>query len=324
MGADSVGVGNTRVAALGLADLSAGRFTIAGARAFVSGAISVLSFESGVRNKTSGSSKAIGVAVSAAALGDAGVSSIGRVRTGANAGTTNEPDTSGVFTLLVCTSYAASCRKESASAPTVEEATSAEQRRIERIMDIHIAWMMANYINLCQKDYMKQDFCNNQVRKGRILGGLRPLTTIYWNTFSPQFVLRPKLCFLTALLFIAMRSPVHANFQVCNQTLDVVNVAIGTYDVDAWETSGWWTIGPNQCANVIEETLTTRYIYVYARDVFNASMLAGSVPMCVDPGEFRIRGREDCLIKGHIATEFTEVDTRRSERWTFFMTSPMN
>ncbi|WP_254796978.1 DUF1036 domain-containing protein [Sulfitobacter albidus] len=108
---------------------------------------------------------------------------------------------------------------------------------------------------------------------------------------------------------------------MCNQTLDVVNVAIGLYDVDDWETSGWWIVGPNQCSNVVEDSLTSRYIYVYARDVFNGSMLAGDTSMCVAPGEFRIRGRQDCLIRGHIAAEFEEVDTRRSERWTFFITT---
>ncbi len=123
-------------------------------------------------------------------------------------------------------------------------------------------------------------------------------------------------------LMVASPATVWANFQVCNQTLDVVNVSIGAWDTDAWETSGWWTVGPNQCANVIESTLTSRYIYVYARDVFNASMLAGDISMCVDPGEFRIRGREDCLIRGHIAARFEEVDTRRSERWTFFIRAP--
>lgn len=121
---------------------------------------------------------------------------------------------------------------------------------------------------------------------------------------------------------VAAPSTVWANFQVCNQTLDVVNVSIGVFDADAWETSGWWTVGPNQCANVIESTLTSRYVYVYARDVFNASMLAGNISMCVDPGEFRIRGREDCLIRGHITARFEEVDTRRSERWTFFIRAP--
>lgn len=139
--------------------------------------------------------------------------------------------------------------------------------------------------------------------------------TRYGNIILPQF-LKP-LCFCLSPLLGA--SDAQANFQVCNQTFDVVNVAIGYYDLDAWETSGWWTVGPNQCANVIEETLTSRYVYVYARDVFNTSMFQGQTVLCIDRDEFRIRGREDCLIRGFVPARFHEVDTRRSERWTFFL-----
>lgn len=141
--------------------------------------------------------------------------------------------------------------------------------------------------------------------------------TSCWGEFR-RFFATAVFC----LFSVAVPSTVKANFQFCNQTLDVVNVAVGAYDADAWETAGWWTVGPNQCANVIEDTLTSRFIYVYARDVFNASMLPGNTTLCVDPGEFRIRGREDCLIRGHIAARFHEVDTRRSERWTFFLRAP--
>ena len=125
---------------------------------------------------------------------------------------------------------------------------------------------------------------------------------------------------LTGLAAIPERA--EANFQVCNQTLDVINVAIGAWDLDAWATQGWWTVGPNQCANVIEDSLTSRFIYVYARDVFNKSMLEGTTTLCVDADEFVIRGREDCLVRGHIAARFHEVDTRASERWTFFLRAP--
>lgn len=114
----------------------------------------------------------------------------------------------------------------------------------------------------------------------------------------------------------------HANFQVCNQTLDVINVAVGSYDVDAWETRGWWTVGPNQCAEVIGEELSSRFVYVYARDVFNQSMLEGSTSMCIKPDAFILRGREDCLVNGHLTADFFEVDTRRAERWTFYLHAP--
>lgn len=154
--------------------------------------------------------------------------------------------------------------------------------------------------------------------KSFYLGRLRMKTTGYSVMKLAHCWLGPAVI-ATAVL---AATPARANFQVCNQTLDVVNVAVGIFDVNAWETSGWWTIGPNQCANVIQETLRSRYVYVYARDVFNGSMLNGTATMCVDPGEFRIRGRNDCLTRGHIAAQFKEIDTRRSERWTFFLVDP--
>lgn len=113
-----------------------------------------------------------------------------------------------------------------------------------------------------------------------------------------------------------------AEFQVCNQTFDVVNVAIGQYDRDAFETSGWWTIGPNQCASVIDSELRSRYIYVFAQDVFGKSVLTGATPMCVGPERFEIRGETNCLVRGFIEARFFEVDTLRSERWTLFLNPP--
>ncbi|MCU0910735.1 MAG: DUF1036 domain-containing protein [Rhodobacteraceae bacterium] len=113
-----------------------------------------------------------------------------------------------------------------------------------------------------------------------------------------------------------------AQFAVCNQTFDVVNVAIGKFDETVFETSGWWTIGPNQCANVVTEELKVRYIYVFAQDVFGKTVLAGSTPMCVGPERFEIRGEGDCLVRGFLEARFHEVDTLRTERWTLFLVPP--
>ncbi len=113
-----------------------------------------------------------------------------------------------------------------------------------------------------------------------------------------------------------------AQFSVCNQTYDVINVAIGQFDRGAFETSGWWTIGPNQCANLIKDELTARYIYAFAQDVFGKTALEGSTPMCVAADRFRIRGEADCLARGYLEARFHEVDTLKSERWTLFIYSP--
>ncbi len=116
--------------------------------------------------------------------------------------------------------------------------------------------------------------------------------------------------------------PAQAAFSVCNQTLDVINVAIGQYKREAFETSGWWTVGPNQCATVIDAPLVSRYVYVFAQDVFGREILRGATPMCVEPERFEIRGEEDCLTLGYLEARFHEVDTQRAESWSLFIYPP--
>lgn len=113
-----------------------------------------------------------------------------------------------------------------------------------------------------------------------------------------------------------------ATFAVCNQSFDVVNVAIGQFEDDDFVTRGWWTIGPNQCANTIRDQLTARYIYIFAQDVFGNEILSGSTPLCVGTARFTIRGDEECLLRGYLSADFIEVDTQQTERWTLFLTAP--
>ncbi|MCC5973144.1 MAG: DUF1036 domain-containing protein [Rubellimicrobium sp.] len=121
------------------------------------------------------------------------------------------------------------------------------------------------------------------------------------------------------LCALALPHRAEAQFTVCNQSFDVVNLAVGTFETDAFVTRGWWTIGPNQCANVIRDPLQARFVYVFAQDVFGNSLLTGVTSMCVAPERFMIRGERDCLMRGHLAADFLEVDTLRNERWTLFL-----
>ncbi len=122
---------------------------------------------------------------------------------------------------------------------------------------------------------------------------------------------------LCAFLFTGTLA--HAEFTVCNQSFDVLNIAIGQLHYDRFRTRGWWKIGPNQCANVIRKPLESRYIYVYAKDVFGKAVLNGSVPMCIAPDRFAIDGETDCLIRGYLEVPFIEVDTQQTKRWTMFI-----
>ena len=124
---------------------------------------------------------------------------------------------------------------------------------------------------------------------------------------------------LACVLWLAAASA-QAEFAVCNQSFDVVNVAIGQFERDDFVTRGWWTVGPNQCANVIREKLETRYVYVFAQDVFGNAILTGGTSMCVGPKRFEIQGEADCAVRGFVEVPYVEVDTQRTERWTLFLT----
>lgn len=126
--------------------------------------------------------------------------------------------------------------------------------------------------------------------------------------------------FMAFLATLLLQGEARAEFTVCNQTLDVVNLAVGQEIDTAFQTDGWWTIGANQCVNVIREELTNRYIYVYATDVFGHAILSGSTDMCIERRRFSIRGIEECWQRGHIAARFYEIDTLEQIRWTFFLT----
>src|SRR5262245_60099468 len=57
-------------------------------------------------------------------------------------------------------------------------------------------------------------------------------------------------------------TPARAEFEVCNQTLDALNLAIAQANSDGvFVSQGWWIIGANHCANVIKSELTNQYIY---------------------------------------------------------------
>lgn len=110
-----------------------------------------------------------------------------------------------------------------------------------------------------------------------------------------------------------------AEMRLCNQSYDVLNVAIGAPDGEDFVTRGWWRVAPNQCAVLEREPLQSRYYYIFATDVFGKEVLAGAIPMCVAPRRFEISGQRDCLLRGFLDARFLEVDTRERSDWTVFV-----
>ncbi|MEI5677282.1 MULTISPECIES: DUF1036 domain-containing protein [unclassified Mesorhizobium] len=117
----------------------------------------------------------------------------------------------------------------------------------------------------------------------------------------------------------------HAQFAVCNQTIDAINVSVAKQTGGTFGTEGWWTIGANRCVDVIKEELTGRYVYVYATDVFGQPILTGDYEgheMCIGTRRFSIQGTDSCWQRGYQSVRFRLVDTKEMSRWTFFLKDP--
>lgn len=132
---------------------------------------------------------------------------------------------------------------------------------------------------------------------------------------------------LVALVFLALpglAGTARAELRLCNQSFDVLNVALATPENDDFTTRGWWRVAPNQCATLLRDALRSRYYYVFAADVFGNEVLAGSIPLCVAPRRFEIEGQRDCLLRGYLDARFAEVDTSGQDHWTVFVTPRPN
>lgn len=110
-----------------------------------------------------------------------------------------------------------------------------------------------------------------------------------------------------------------AELTLCNQSLDVLNVALGYESGGDFQTEGWWSIGANRCSELVRQPLISRYYYLYAEDVFGQAVFEGDIPACVDAKKFVIKGAKDCWTRGRREAKFSEVDTLSQEQWTVFL-----
>ena len=129
-----------------------------------------------------------------------------------------------------------------------------------------------------------------------------------------------------SLLAAGAGPPAHAEFRVCNQTLNLYNVAIGYLVEDAqvtetegWWTEGWWTLAANSCTSPIKEPLESSYFYLYGTDIYGEPAIVGSTDMCVADKQFIITDQKDCWVQGYRRVGFLEVDTKNAPSWTVFI-----
>lgn len=129
-----------------------------------------------------------------------------------------------------------------------------------------------------------------------------------------------RVIVLAMLLSMVPVRPATAGLRLCNQSFDVLNVAFAVPHEDGFRSQGWWRIAPSQCATLERAPLRSRFVYIFAADVFGSEVLFGSTPLCIAPRRFDISLQENCLTRGYLDARFLEVDTGEQADWTVFVT----
>ena len=114
--------------------------------------------------------------------------------------------------------------------------------------------------------------------------------------------------------------PAKADLRICNETGNLVSVALGYRAERGWMSEGWWQTPPGDCRVLYQGDLEKRFYYLYAVDDIGGGAWDGSVFMCTRDETFTIFGVEDCLARGYERTGFFEIDTQSRTDWTLQLT----
>lgn len=114
--------------------------------------------------------------------------------------------------------------------------------------------------------------------------------------------------------------PASADFRLCNNSSQKVSVSLSYTDGQQWITEGWWNLKPSACETLLRGALAAQFYYVYGMDERGGEW-KGKAFMCTRDREFRIIGRNNCLVRGFDRTGFFEIDTgNQAKNWTVQLT----
>ncbi|MBM3607959.1 MAG: DUF1036 domain-containing protein [Alphaproteobacteria bacterium] len=130
-----------------------------------------------------------------------------------------------------------------------------------------------------------------------------------------------KRAALAAAALLALALPARADLRLCNDATTRVSVSLAYTDGKSWITEGWWNLKPGACETLLRGQLAAQFYYVYAMDERGGEW-KGKAFMCTRDREFRIVGRENCLVRGYDRTGFFEIDTGKdAKNWTVQLTA---
>ena len=139
---------------------------------------------------------------------------------------------------------------------------------------------------------------------------------------KPLHKIRLGLTLLGALssIMLFFSAPARADLRICNETSNLLSIALGYRAERGWMSEGWWQAPAGDCRILYQGDLERRFYYLFAVDDIGGGAWDGSVFMCTRDETFTIFGVEDCLARGYERTGFFEIDTQNRTDWTLQLT----
>jgi len=124
---------------------------------------------------------------------------------------------------------------------------------------------------------------------------------------------------LSLLAAVGLTAPAHADFQFCNKTSYVLDLALALEEKDAAATRGWFRVDPGQCRTVLQGTPQAEKVYLHARALaaYGPSPLpqTGHADFCIADGNFVIAAAKTCQTRaGQRLVRFSQIKPSETEQ----------
>ena len=105
----------------------------------------------------------------------------------------------------------------------------------------------------------------------------------------------------------ALKVTAPAGYTVCNDTDELVWIAMASGSGKNLTTRGWWKAGAGACAKIITEALRGDKIWLLVEKKGGQALVTGMTRLCVSTDEFEIKGQGRCKDRGLSERGFIET-----------------
>jgi len=101
-----------------------------------------------------------------------------------------------------------------------------------------------------------------------------------------------------------------AGYTACNETRDVLMVALGQVEGGKPVSRGWWTVQPGACAKAATTPLNSDAVYLLALRKSGGTVVGGGMRFCTAAAAFEIKGADNCGGRGLTDSGFAATPTK--------------